>query len=65
MITFNKFGWETKGKIQELRNKARNGEISNRIYLLCWQIVAYGDDYVKKLDSEILGECRAILESQL
>lgn len=63
MLTFNRSGWESSGKIQELRNKAKNGEISNRIYLLCWQIIAYGEDYIKKLDSEILGQCMLILEN--
>lgn len=53
MITITRYaeatGWTTSGKLSELERQAKKGEIAMGLYLLCWQIVFYGQDYVKQL----------------
>ena len=41
--------WNTSGKLAEMQRQAKKGEVSKAVYLLCWQITFYGEDYVKQL----------------
>mgnify|MGYP007106225073 CR=1 FL=1 len=41
--------WETSGKLAELQRKAKSGELAMSVWLLCWQIAFYGENYVNQL----------------
>lgn len=53
MLHFTRSGWEIENnsKLAEIKRLAYKGELSQQIYLLCWQIVAYGKEYAEKIDS--------------
>jgi hypothetical protein len=50
MLKFYGNMWVVSGRLKEIQQKTFAGELSEAIYLLCWQITAYGESYVKLLE---------------
>lgn len=42
-------GWTTSGVLAEIERKTKAGELPVSIFLLCWQITLYGENYLKSL----------------
>lgn len=63
LIGFTKSGYTLIGRLAAIKRMADHDEISQRVYLLAFQLVAYGTDYLEKYLA-LNGENNTLKEAQ-
>lgn len=63
LIIFTKSGYTLEGRLAAIKRMADHDAISQRVYLLAFQLVAYGTDYLQKYLA-LNGENDALKQAQ-